>query len=241
MKKKQNIFITIIIALVVVVMLLGLLVPKLLLHALVQKALPYCQPVEYATEYTMREENVIRVGNDYFSIEVPADMTEQKKYEEMNVIVYSVSGQSKNYLIYKEIEDMSVSLVDEKYYEGNTLRLFGPEAVEKSYEKLGFDRPDSFYHIMKTAYLLDAKDYNFWSLENQLVYATAGTVRAELMDGGGDWLYERDGVRAIVNQLDKSYMVSVMKEEDLNTVYSIYMMKAMPEDVWKVLNSLEFY
>ncbi len=241
MKKKQKFLISIIVAIVVLAVLLSVFIPKIILHVMIEEALPWCQPTEYATDYTIKEENATTVGNDYFSIELPANVAEMAISENLNAVAYEVPGQEKAYIIKKEKQDMSMSLVDAADYEEGILKIVGPKKVEKSFEKLGFDTPDSFYHIMQTAYLLDATGYNFWSLENQLVYATAGTVRAELMDGGGNWLYERDGVRAIVQQIGNLYFVSIMKEEDLNTVYSFYVRNAMLEDVWKVLNSLEFY
>lgn len=244
MKKKTIIIVSCIISIVLVVVIAMVLIPKIILHITLTPLLKECKAAEYVTDFNTVEENGIKVSNDYFSVVIPQGYTEREGLkEELNVTVYENGEDDRRYMIFDEPSDMKMSLLAPEYYNGeDNLNGVKLEKLGEIFRKQGYPTPDSYFNITKATLLLDKSDYNFWSMDSQVVFSVLGPLRMSLYQDTQEWIYECDNIRAIiVRHGDSRFIIDVVKTEDMDNVYGISIRTTEEEDAWKLLNSLEFH
>ena len=243
MNKKK--VVTVIIAIVVLLGIAGwVLVPKIELHMQVKKFFFMCETCEFCesghfiTDFTSREEDTFAFSNEYYTVEIPEGYT-QKYYENINTYVFESDESEKAYVIFNYTSDMTKTMMDPVY---ESVYGISPYELRTEFEEFSDVVPDSHYNIFKAAVLLDEEDYKFWDHDRQIAVMLLGDVKAKLHENGQIWLYERDDIRAVILKEGgkRRYSIDVMKSDDLNTAYGMYMRGAEKEDVWKLLNSFEF-
>ena len=121
--------------------------------------------------------------------------------------------------------------------------------MEKAFTSLGNDvLPNNTYNTYKAVALLDSGDYNFWSIENTTAYIVLGTIKTVIAQmGETQYIYERDDVRCIVTIKEPfeenpvySATVDLYSESDLDTPHTLLIRSAELNDIYSILNSIEF-
>lgn len=239
----------IIIATVVVLLLTAIgfiLVPRVRLHMEIKKNLSRCKSCEqehFITDFSISEENTFKFSNDYLSVEIPEGYTHEY-LENLDMDMYERESWEPTYVFFDYPTDLSWSLLDPQYYEGEaSLNRIGIDALRDEFEELGYGMPDSNYNALRAAILLNEDDYSFWNFDRQVVFSVLSDIKADLHKEQQIWFYEREDVRAIIRQTGgtRRFEIDVMKTDDLNIAYGMLIRDAEKEDVWKLLNTLEFH
>lgn len=242
MKKRTIIILSIIIAVVLVVVIAMVMIPKFLLHKAIEPILEECYAAEYVTDFNSVTEDGITVSNDYFSVVIPSEFRKKEGIKEELKVVFYEKGEG-SYMIFDEPTELKMSLLDPEYYDEDTSMVgVKIEKIEGIFTRQGYPTPDSYYNIMKSTLLLDKSNYNFWSLDNQVVFSILGALRTSLYQDTQGWIYERDNIRAIITkQGEARYIIDVVKTEEMDNVYGISIWTTEEQDAWKLLNSFEFH
>lgn len=257
MKKKSKIIVATAIATAIAtaaLLILGfvfLVLPRIELYNATKEMLPECEAIaEYFTDFALENEDTYTVSNEYFSIDIPAYLSEKETIGTAtdSFTMYGTPDGETSCVLIDEPESYPMSMIEayEEYDEDKVMEKYHITDVERMFTSLGYGRPDSFYNVMKCVYLLDYKDYDFWDLDKMVAFSIYGIMRTE-MYAGKAYLYEKDDIRALVEcHSEKMVAVSVMQTTDLNKVYS-FMLREQGEDktidmneVFGILNSFQF-
>lgn len=224
---------------VIVIVAATLMVPRIIMHNKIKDMVHICEAGNTVTDFSARAEDVFTVNNGYFSLDVP------KEYEQdttaANPMLDLYLAGKKSMAIFKESGVMQMSLINplDKECIGADVEQ---EKLEKIVAKLGYGTPNCYYNIMKAAILLDEEDYSIWDEDVQVAFAVVASLKQRAYTGRQLWVYERGDVCAIVSQYEgtQSFVVEMVSVRNVEQVFSMYLDNVQEEDVWKLLNSVEF-
>lgn len=251
MKKRTKIIISVLAVVLVLGGFASYFVPMLMLRAATEEILPECKRAEYITDFDTMPENSMEVDNGGYTIQIP-DYLLKDDYDKANVY-YTESEDAdetdfgaKYIMLTEKYEfDEPMSLVDPSYYEEDTtIKKYGIKDVEKMFASLGYGTPDSYYNILKCVCLLDWEDYNILSVNKSVAFSVYAVLRTELYMNLDNYIYERGGVRAIVQYGGEGYFqIDVFSADDLDGAYGMRINDPdlSFEEVVAMLNSIEFH
>ncbi len=236
--KKKKILIGVLIAILVLAGAVALFVKaRLPLHNAVQKNLNFCVPAKMVTDFSERMENAEIYENQYYTVDLEPGYVKVKEVDTGTSATSYEWEEGRGVIYFNEPGDLTSSLED---MEGMMEYGITSKGLRKGLKDLGFEDMDSYYTIMKAALMCDKEDYSFLDKNNQSAFYVLGMLREEVYYDSACEIYERDNIRAIISPVGKRIIMNIFNEDDLNTVYTIYIADRSMEDAYKILNSFEF-
>ncbi len=251
MKKRTVIIIVSIIAAVILIGVLAInLIPRFTLSALIKTTLPEFESAQMFEHYNVTDSTLKPVSCENYSIGIPSEFT-QVDTGELSAQYYANSDKSQSVMLVENSEPLDLDLLDDDIYKDidGMPSYIAVANMEKAFTSLGNDvLPNNTYNTYKAVALLDSGDYNFWSIENTTAYIVLGTIKTVIAQmGETQYIYERDDVRCIVTIKEPfeenpvySATVDLYSESDLDTPHTLLIRSAELNDIYSILNSIEF-
>ncbi len=240
--RREQIKSIIVLCSIVAVIVIGVaasVVPRMTMHNSIKELVQNCEAGNTVTDFSARTEDAFTVSNGYFSVDIAKEFKQDTSAANPMLDLY-LSGE-KSMAIFKEPGVMQISLTNplDKDSIGAGVET---GKLEEMVAKLGYGTPDCYYNIMKAVILLDKEDYSIWDKEVQVGFAVVANLKERAYTGRQLWVYERGEVCAIVSQYEgtQNFVVEMVRTQSLKQVFSMYLNNVQEEEVWKLLNSVEF-
>lgn len=224
---------------VIVIAMAVLVVPRVTMHNSIKELVQTCEAGNTVTDFSARAEDAFTISNNYFSVDIPGEFVQDTTAANPMLDLY-LSGE-KSMAIFREPSVLQMSLINPIDKDGIGANV-EPEKLEEMVAKLGYGTPDCYYTIMKAAILLDKEDYSFWDKEVQTAFAVVANLKERAYVGRKLWLYENDDVCAVVSQYEgtQNFVIEAVSRRNSEQVFSMYLNNVEEENVWQLLNSVEF-
>ena len=258
MKKKTKIIISCIGA---AVLILGIAIWVIMPRAALSKAArEYIMPCfeskgEYFDRYDVRNDSFKRVENEFVSLDIPSGfiLETQPSPEHDYLYIYRRNDTNEVVLMMSEPYDAVIDLTDYSQYDENE-NVPDEKAFKKlmaAFESFGYGLPDSRFAVYKCSILLDKEDYSFWNMGKATAFVVLGTIKATGVSLYEEcYVYESENIKGILsieeNTVDEDHPTryeaafEVYPVSDLNHSYTIMFGMNSLDDIYAVMNSVEF-
>lgn len=258
MKKKTKIIISCIVAAVLILgFVIWVIMPRAAMGIIAKK---YIMPSidyhkgGYFDGYDVRNDSFVRVENEFIALDIPSGFELEKKPDEEgedlpHIERYERKDTKEAVLLFPKPNDTVMDMTDYAMYAENE-KIPDEKAFNRlldTFESFGNGIPDSRFASYKCIVLLDKENYSFWDMDKATAFTVLGTFRVSALSVYKDaYVYESDNIRGILYLSENSrkgkyeaafdaYPVS-----DLNYSYTITMCMDSLEDIYAVINSVEF-
>lgn len=250
MKKKTKI---IIFCIGLAVLILGIAIWVIMPRAALSKAArEYIMPCfeskgEYFDRYDVRNDSFKRVESDFISVAIPSGF--EVLENEYMPFFYKCNDTGETVFMHSEPNNAVLDMTDyEQYADDASENDF--QRMLDAFESFGNGMPDSRFASYKCAVLLDEEDYSFWDLGKATVFNIVGMSRAYAFSNCKYlYVYESENVNGIIQIRENTYDESKPEYEvifeafpvsDLNHSYTLFIDMNSLEDIYAVINSVEF-
>lgn len=252
MKKKTKIIISCIGAAVLILgIVIWVIMPRAALSIAAKQYIMPCfeNKGEYFDGYDVRNDSFKRVENEYISLCIPSgfDIVKNDSYH-----LYKCDDTSETILLFPKPDDTVMDMTDYSMYSGNE-NIPDEKAFKKlmsSFESFGNGMPDSRFASYKCIVLLDKEDYSFWDINKATAFNVLGIFRATALIYKNAYVYESDNICGILYISEKNGNANqtvkydaafdAYPASDLNHSYTLMMSMNSLEDIYSVINSVEF-
>ena len=250
MKKKTKIIISCIVAAVVILgIVIWVILPRAALSIEAKKYIMPCfeSKGEYFDGYDVRNDSFKRVENENVSLTIPSGF--EVFENEYIPFFYKCNDTGETVYMHSEPNDAVLDMTDyEPYADDASEKDF--QRMIKAFESFGNGMPDSRFASYKCTVLLDEEDYCFWDLGKATVFNIVGMGRAYAFSNCKYlYVYESENVNGIIEIRENTYDESQPEYEaifeaypvsNLNHSYTLYIDMNSLEDIYSVINSVEF-
>ncbi len=249
MTKKKKITIAIIIAAVLLVgyLVIGVILPRILLHSMIKKTLGTVgSGAEYFTDYSAAYTGgTVTAENGHIIIDVPDTCPKQGDFLEDAQLFKEENQHMVIMLGSDELEGMNI--LDPENFDVSDYKVkIGLDEITEAIEDFGNGLPDSAYGTWKCAYMLDEEDYKPLSLKNQVAYSVIGVLKVSLPIYGEISVYERDDICGFVTvrenadpEKEGKYTVSleIFTKDNLNKSTMVMVTTNNLNEAYALINS----
>lgn len=259
MKKKTKIIVSCIAAAVLILgFVIWVIMPRVALNKMVEEFLlpDFNGKGEYFDSYDVRNDIFVKTENDYISFELPSGYElEKQPNDEHKTIPYVFRQNDTNEVVvmFAKPDDTVMNLTDYARYENNE-NIPDEKAFRKmvdAFDSFGNGIPDSKFAAYKCAVLLDKDDYSFWDIGKATAFIILGCFRAASFSGYDNiYVYESEDINGILYITDNSddpnevakyeAVFDAYPVSDLNSSYTVMFSMNSLEDIYSVINSVEF-
>ncbi len=250
MAKKKTITTIIIIAalLLVVYLAVSIVVPRVMLHNMIQETLAGVGngAEYYSNDKTIKLEQTITADNGHILIDIPSECVRQDNVFETTQL-YKENNEHMVIMMKAEEFGSEMNLINPENFDSSDYKVkIGLDQLAKGFESFGNGLPDSAYGTYKCAYMLDKEDYNPMSLDNQVAYSVMGVLKVSLPQFGKLYVYEDEEICGFIHVNDRTdladmsdYLVclEIYTKDNLNKVTSIMVSTDNPEEAYAILDS----
>ena len=260
MKKKTKIIISCIVAAVLILgFVIWVIMPRVALSKMVEEFIfpdfENCKG-EYFDEYDVRNDSFVRTENEYIAFDIPSGYVLEKQPTEENdhiPYIYSQDDTKEYVLMFAKPDDTVLDLTDHSMYEDDE-NIPDEKTFQKmvdAFESFGNGIPDSRFAAYKCIALLDKEDYSFWDIGKATAFTVLGTFKVTAFSHYDNiYVYESEDINGILYITDNSddpddftkyeAIFDAYPVSDLNHSYTILMDMNSLEDIYSVINSVEF-
>lgn len=259
MKKKTKIIISCIVAAVLILgFVIWVIMPRAALSKMVEEFLipNFSGKGEYFDGYDVRNDSFVKVENEFIALDIPAEyILENQPSPEHEILpyIYRKEDTKEVVLLFAKPEDIVMDLTDYSQYAENE-SVPDEKAFKKlmtAFESFGYGLPDSRFAAYKCSILLDKEDYSFWNMGKATAFVVLGTMKATSPSLYEDYyVYESENIKGILsikeNTVDEDHPTryeaafDAYPVSDLNYSYTIMFGMNSLEDIYAVINSVEF-
>lgn len=258
MKKKTKIIISSIgLAVVILGIAIWVILPRAALGIMADK---YIVPSidyhkgGYFDGYDVRNDSFKRVENEFIALEIPSGFELEKQPDEEKKNLphlkrYERNDTKETVLLFAKPNDTVMDMTDYAMYAEDE-KIPDEKAFKRlldTFESFGNGIPDSRFAAYKCIVLLDKDDYSFWDMDKATAFTVLGTFRLSALSVYKDaYVYESDNICGILylseNSRNGKYEAAfdAYPVSDLNYSYTIMMYMNSLEDIYAVINSVEF-
>ncbi len=255
MKKHHKIIIGIVVALVVLLAFyFAVLHPRVLIYASLQTQYSDIGvTAQDFTAYEAKDDSLVTVQGEYFSIAIPADFVKQDFENDIDAEIYKSEDEKEQIFWLTNAEEYDLSLLNPELYEdmGVNYININEKTITRGFRGLGYGIPDSYYNTSKCALQVTEDDYSFINLDKGIAYYFCAVLRNEIYSSDGVnhryYIYETEDIYAIIHEgyseEDEvySYTVDVFQPDNLNVPHAMRIRVEDSETAYAIINSIEFY
>ena len=257
MKKKTKIIIFSIVAAVLILgFVIWVIMPRAALSNIVEEFLipNFSGKGDFFDGYDVRNDSFVRVENEFISLDIPSGFELEKdpnaeKDDFHSLQRYVRKDTQEAVLLFPKPIDTVMDMTDYAMFEGEE-KIPDEKAFNRlldTFESFGNGMPDSRFAAYKCIVLLDKENYSFWDMDKATAFTVLGTFRVSALSVYKDaYVYESDNICGILYLSENSrkgkyeaafdaYPVS-----DLNHSYTIMFGMNSLEEIYAVINSVEF-
>lgn len=255
--KKRAVKITLAAVLIIVILFfIVVLLPRVQLYYNVQKTIEKLTYIDikadFFTDYSVSGKGELQtVDNGFFSVKIPAEYVLEEKKEEFYPTVYNGVSDKEWVSFFDEPDEFVIDLLDPEFYtekEGISPDMSAFD-IRKGFDRLGYGIPDSTYNSYKCMLQMDSSDHCFWDMNREYSFMITVMTKELLLSSTFSeddeyFIYERGDVYGIIRSKGEENAYSAVfdfyKADRLNRVHSIIISAQSSEDVFAVINSVEF-